>query len=116
MKTCSFRDAVPWPKSEGLFCNTDEPQARYSLMACRNLFCRCCHPFNHYKRNQTWPVVDFIYSSKHQFINGYTTYLNCPAVGVIIILEYLMWYFYDCNLDMYDFECHLCFNMSMWSI
>jgi hypothetical protein len=80
MKTCSFRGAELCPTSEGLFCEKNEPQARYTLQSCDNLFCLCCHPRNSSKKSQPWPVVDFVSSSMHQFINGYTTYLNCPAV------------------------------------
>ncbi len=80
MKTCSFHGAEPRSNIEGLFCGNDEPQARYKLTACGNLFCTCCHPINIGQRSQTWSVVDFVSSSMHQFVNGYTTYLNCPAV------------------------------------
>ncbi|CAF4171123.1 unnamed protein product, partial [Rotaria sordida] len=46
MKTCSFRGAQPPSNIEGLFCGRDEPQARYSLVPCDNLFCQCCLPLN----------------------------------------------------------------------
>ncbi len=84
MKTCSFRGAEPQSNMEGLFCGKDEPQARYALLPCGNLFCPCCHPRNSQNRSQPWPVIDFASSSTHQFVNGYTTYLNCPAVYVFI--------------------------------
>ena len=32
------------------------------------------------EKSRPWLVVDFQSSSMHQFLNGYTTYLNCPAV------------------------------------
>jgi hypothetical protein len=84
MKTCSFRGAQPRSILEGLFCGEDEPEARYAMLACDNLFCPCCHPSNNWKKTQAWPVVDFVSSSIHQFVNGYTTYLNCPAVYIVI--------------------------------
>ena len=80
MKTCSFREAEPRSILEGLFCGKDEPKAPYELTPCNNLFCPCCHPRNHWRKSQSWSVVDFQSSSMHQFVNGYTTYLNCPAV------------------------------------
>ena len=80
MKTCSFRGAQPPSNSEGLFCGLNEPEGRYVIQPCWNLFCPCCHPVNHSKKTNAWPVVDFISSSTHRFTNGYTTYLNCPAV------------------------------------
>lgn len=80
MKTCSFRGAQPHPGIEGLFRGKDEPQARYSWIPCHNLFCNCCFPLNQHNKSQSWSVVDFASSSTHQFVNGYTTYLNCPVV------------------------------------
>jgi hypothetical protein len=83
MKTCSFRGAEPLLSNnieQGLFCGKDEPQERYLMHPCSNLFCPCCNPRNNSKKSQSWPVVDFISSSKHQFVNGYITYLNCSAV------------------------------------
>ena len=83
MKTCSFREAQPQSHSEGLFCGQDEPQASYRMVPCGSLFCPCCHPSNTQKKSQPWPIIDFDSSSMHQFVNGYTTYLNAPAVCVL---------------------------------
>ena len=82
MKTCCFRGA--WPRSafDGLFCGDDEPEASYKLSPCTHPLCRCCHPLNADRRSQPWPVISFTTSAAHRFLNGYTTYLNCPAVGV----------------------------------
>ena len=80
MKTCSFRGATPRSNTEGLFCGKDEPQARYAVTPCGDLFCPCCHPLNSWKKSQPWLVLDFVSSSSHRFLNGYITYLNCPAV------------------------------------
>lgn len=94
MKTCSFRGATPRLISEGLFCGQDKPEAKYSMVPCGNLFCQCCHPVNSYKKNQPWPVIDFTTSSKHEFVNGYTTYLNCPAV--CFYFNYIRFLFFFC--------------------
>ncbi len=81
MKTCSFRGAKPCINSEdGLFCGEDEPKAQYTMVPWDSLFCSCCYPRKHWSKSQPWPVVNFVSSSMHQFVNGYTTYLNCPAV------------------------------------
>jgi hypothetical protein len=80
MKTCSFREADPRSNIEGLFCGQDESEARYTMVPCRQLFCPCCYPPYQHEPSQPWTVVDFVSSSMHQFANGYTTYLNCPAV------------------------------------
>ena len=80
MKTCSYGGAQPRSNIEGLFCGVDEPEARYLMYPCRNLFCLCCYPYNQSAKTQSWPVVDFISSSTHRFVNKYTTYLNCPVV------------------------------------
>ena len=80
MKTCSFRGAEPTSTTAGLFCDKHEPLAGYTMVPCGNLSCLCCHPINSGKKSQSWSVVDFFSSSMHQFVNGYTTYLNCPAV------------------------------------
>ena len=80
MKTCSFRGADPSRFNIiGLFCDQDEPEVRYTMVPCGDLFCPCCHP-----GNQLWLVVDFVSSGMDQFVNGYTTYLSCPAVSVSI--------------------------------
>ena len=88
MKTCSFRGAQPRSHLEGLFCSKDKPQANYSMIPCQKPFCTCCHPVNNEKKTQPWPaVVNFASSSMHQFINGYTTYLNCPAVCIVFLIK-----------------------------
>ncbi len=89
MKTCSFREAQPRSIIEGLFCGKDEPKAQYELTPCNNLFCPCCHPRNQWRQSQPWSIVDFQSSSMHQFVNGYTTYLNCPVV-CYFSLKYLI--------------------------
>jgi hypothetical protein len=80
MKTCSYGDAQPRSDIEGLFCGMDEPEARYSMHPCESFYCLCCYPYNQAEKTQSWSVVDFMSSATHRFVNGYTTYLNCPAV------------------------------------
>ena len=82
MKTCSFRDARPRSVDEGIFCGINEPEARYSMTPCQDKDCNCCYPYDGYEPTKPWTVVDFATSSTHRFLNGYTTYLNCPAVRV----------------------------------
>ena len=83
MKTCSFRGAQPQSVHEGLFCDKNGPNARYQMAPCGNQFCTCCFPAFHWKKSQPWTVVDFVSSSTHQFLNGYTTYLNFPVVCIL---------------------------------
>ncbi|CAF0955805.1 unnamed protein product [Rotaria sordida] len=99
MKTCSFRGAEPRSKIEGLFCGRDELQARYTLTPCGNLFCLCCHSLNSHKKIQKWSVVDFNSNSTHRFVNGYTTYLNCPATCTTSNVVYAM----TCPCGHYDY-------------
>ncbi|CAF3025410.1 unnamed protein product [Rotaria sp. Silwood2] len=99
MKTCSFRGAEPRSNIEGLFCGKDVPQARYSVFPCSNLFCLCCHPLHSHKKSQSWSVVEFVSSSMHQFVNGYTTYLNCPATCTTSNVVYAM----TCPCGQYDY-------------
>ena len=91
MKTCSFRGAEPTSTTAGLFCDKHEPSAGYTMVPCGNLSCLCCHPINSGKKSQSWSVVDFFSSSMHQFVNGYTTYLNCPAVCFSQIFQCNKW-------------------------
>jgi len=75
MKTCSFRDAQPRSKIEGIFC-LDVPQCHYALIPCHN--CKLClTPTNNTSYQQ--PSVVFNRYEKHHFINGYESILNCPA-------------------------------------
>ena len=90
MKTCSFRGADPSRfNNEGLFCGNDAPQPSYDLLPCGQESCSCCFPANQSNKSQPWLVVDFQSSSMHQFLNGYTTYLNCPAVCFQAIFGYI---------------------------
>ena len=75
MKTCSFRNAQPRSKDEGLFC-IDEPDVRYGIIACSN--CPLCKPkYDVDLRGQ--PTIYFGPNQEFQFLNGYRTILNCNA-------------------------------------
>ncbi|CAF1336713.1 unnamed protein product [Adineta steineri] len=102
MKTCSFRGAKPQSIMESLFCGEDEPHARYTMSPCVNPFCSCCHNSSatgNGAQHQLGPVVDFSTSSMHQFLNGYTTYLNCPATCRTSNVIYTM----TCPCGYYDY-------------
>ncbi|CAF1566022.1 unnamed protein product [Adineta steineri] len=101
MKTCSFRGAEPHAITKGLFCGNDEPHARYAMSPCVNPFCPCCHPsrMDDRTQNQLRPVADFATSSMHQFLNGYTTYLNCPVTCRTSNVIYTM----TCPCGHYDY-------------
>ncbi|CAF5028498.1 unnamed protein product [Rotaria magnacalcarata] len=85
MKTCRFRDAEPCPSIQGLFCNDESPKARYSMVPCGTANCPCCHSIEN--------------SSNHRFINGYTTYLNCPVTCTTSNVVYVM----TCPCGQYEF-------------
>jgi hypothetical protein len=107
MKTCSFRGADPSQLNmKGLFCEKDEPVVKYQMVPCGDLFCSCCYySRNNPQRNQSWTPIDFSTSSTHEFVNGYTTYLNCPAVcfylEILPFLSFASSMNYFCiNLDL----------------
>ncbi|CAF2260402.1 unnamed protein product [Rotaria magnacalcarata] len=85
MKTCRFRDAEPCPSIPGLFCNDESPKARYSMVPCGTTNCPCCHSIEN--------------SSSHRFVNGYTTYLNCPATCTTSNIVFVM----TCPCGQYEF-------------
>ncbi|CAF4219235.1 unnamed protein product, partial [Rotaria magnacalcarata] len=85
MKTCRFRDAEPCPSIQGLFCNDESPKARYSMVPCGTTNCPCCHSIEN--------------SSSHRFVNGYTTYLNCPATCTTSNIVFVM----TCPCGQYEF-------------
>ncbi|CAF4334779.1 unnamed protein product, partial [Rotaria magnacalcarata] len=85
MKTCRFRDTEPCSSMQGLFCNDESPKARYSMVPCGTTNCPCCHSIEN--------------SSNHRFINGYTTYLNCPATCTTSNVVYVM----TCPCGQYEF-------------
>ncbi|CAF1339092.1 unnamed protein product [Adineta steineri] len=103
MKTCSYRETADSYSidnmSKGLFYDKDELQTRYNLIPCDSLFCSCCHPRNTTKRSHSWSVIDFQSSSTHQFVNGYTTYLNWPATCDTSNIIYAM----TCPCQQYDY-------------
>ena len=116
MKTCSIRRAQPRSNTEGLFCVIDEPQATHAFVLCGDVLCSCCLPLHTFQKSQFWPIVKFASKSMHQFINGYTTYLNCPAVGTFGIVSTIEIHIICSTIDMFNIEHNLCSDMSMWSI
>ncbi|CAF1561793.1 unnamed protein product, partial [Rotaria sordida] len=54
---------------------------------------------NTYKKSQPWPIVNFASSSMHRFLNGYTTYLNCPPTCTTSNIIYAM----TCPCGHYDY-------------
>ena len=118
MKTCSFRGAQPRSLVEDLFCQENEPEIKYGMTTCPGTSCSCCFPRYQWDKSQQWSVIDLTTSSFHRFINGYTTYLNCPVVSPILLTEIFSWliivvYAY---LDLFDEEYNLCNDMSLWQI
>ena len=84
MKTCSFRRAELRSIDEDLFCHGNEPERKYRMTNCTGTPCSCCFPCYQWDKSQQWPVIDYTASSSHRFLNGYTTYLNCPVVSPMI--------------------------------
>lgn len=80
MKTCSFAGAHPRSSTEGFFCGETEPEAKYTMVQCDDTSCECCYIQYTDRPKHFWSIVDFESSSSHRFLNGYTSYLNCPAV------------------------------------
>jgi hypothetical protein len=89
MKTCSFRGARPnLSHHEGLF-SLNEPQARYGMTPCHRRPCQFCFPcpqitairLQQQEQQQSIPVVRFLSTQKHRFVNGYEAILNCPTVS-----------------------------------
>ncbi|CAF5090192.1 unnamed protein product, partial [Rotaria magnacalcarata] len=70
---------------QGLFCNDESPKARYSMVPCGTTNCPCCHSIEN--------------SSSHRFVNGYTTYLNCPATCTTSNIVFVM----TCPCGQYEF-------------
>lgn len=87
MKTCRFRGSDPYPATQGLFCSDDGPFSKHWMLPCDKQECHGCYPINIHRRIQKWPVIDCVSSSKHQFVNGYRTYLNCPAVRSVLVVS-----------------------------
>ena len=114
MKTCSFRSASPGSDIQGLFCKANGPKATYTMTPCGQRQCTFCHPVLQHRDARSWPVVDFDASSTHRFVNGYTIYLNCPAVCSCHIFcsneRRAYW-----HLDLHDNQHCLRDDMTVWS-
>ncbi|CAF3932155.1 unnamed protein product [Adineta steineri] len=75
MKTCTYRQAEPRLKDEGIYC-TINPQCRYGMTPCR--CCALCYEHNQSTNNKQYSVQFNLYQ-KHRFVNGYESILNCPS-------------------------------------
>ncbi|CAF1033361.1 unnamed protein product [Adineta steineri] len=75
MKTCTYRQAEPRLKDEGIYC-TINPQCRYWMTPCR--CCALCYEHNQPTNNKQYSVQFNLYQ-KHRFVNGYESILNCPS-------------------------------------
>jgi len=82
LKTCSFRQAKPI--EETIFCS-NTPEIRYHFTPCQKSTCSCCRPlFSRISSTEQIPAappLPFYNQGKYQFLNGYQTILNCPAVN-----------------------------------
>ncbi|CAF4063110.1 unnamed protein product, partial [Rotaria sordida] len=95
MKTCSFRDAQPRSKTEGIFCATI-PEYRYKITPCGQ--CKLCRtPIDMKYRSQA-PILFNCYG-KHQFVNRYESILNCPATCNTINIVYVL----TCLCGQFDY-------------
>ena len=115
MKTCSFQGATPRSSIRGLFCEENEPEPTYRMSPCRALFCSCCRPTYTWRAFPRWRVVAFADSPMHRFVNGYTTYLNCPAVSNSRIDDNIHQQNAVFTLDVRHLEYHLRHDVSLWS-
>lgn len=113
MRTCSSRRVRPRLPSQCLFCEENEPTPTYRMSRCRSLFCSCCHPNYLWSVTPRWCVVSFGNSPLHRFLNGYTTYLNCPAVTTTIEQATTVT---RCILDVQYLEHHLRHDVPMRSL
>lgn len=79
IKTCNYNGAQPRQVNsnefEGIFCRL-LPEARYCFQPCQQIDCRSCSIL---LNNETY--------HSHEFLNGYRTILNCPAVSIINLLK-----------------------------
>ncbi|CAF4286459.1 unnamed protein product, partial [Adineta steineri] len=85
MKTCSFRGSGIHlsPHFHGIF-SLIEPYGNYGMTACQKLNCHFCSPpsdvSNRIQKYQS--PVKFSSIQEHQFLSGYRSILNCPAVSL----------------------------------
>jgi len=105
---------VPRIRKFPLFPPCAEPRERYEMSPCGEQSCLCCRSVNIERRPYRWPVVNFENTSKHRFCKDYISFLNCPAVSVIVSIGWILWR--EFNLDMFYKEYYLCDDMSMWWI
>ena len=54
------------------------------MVPCRTNHCQYCHSMENRNQTSSRSAIDFENSSQHRFVNGYTSYLNCPAVCILL--------------------------------
>lgn len=88
MKTSSFHQALIDSGfhigKDGLFCGDLKPKSRFTMLPCGKRSCSFCHAINssppRADQLSVTSAVNFLCNSMHEFVNGYTTYLNGPVV------------------------------------
>lgn len=95
MKTCSFRNAQPRSKIEGIFCSKI-PECHYKMTPCGQ--CSLCQTSVDMRYRQQAPVL-FNRREKHRFVNGYESILNCPVTCNTRNIIYVL----TCLCGQYDY-------------
>lgn len=99
MKTCSYRGAQPRSIHEGIFC-LEPPQCLYAMSKCNQ--CELCTPLN-----SNVSSVLFEHFSKHRFVNGYESILNCPVDCNTKNFIYVL----TCPCNQFDYICETKFTL-----
>ncbi|CAF3390738.1 unnamed protein product [Rotaria sp. Silwood2] len=103
MKTCSFRDAKPRSKIEGIFCATI-PECRYTMRSCGHYrLCRTSIDMQY----RLQPPVIFNRYEKHRFVNGYESILNCPATCTTTNIIYVL----TCVCNQFDYISETAYSL-----
>ncbi|CAF2782366.1 unnamed protein product [Rotaria sp. Silwood2] len=104
MKTCSFRDAQPRSKTEGIFCVTI-PECRYKITPCGH--CKLCRTPVDMKYRSQAPIL-FNRYGKHQFVNRYESILNCPATCNTTNIIYVL----TCLCGQFDYVSETAYTLA----
>lgn len=110
VKTCRWKKSQLGTNSQSLFCLIPRT-TRYGMKQCKDKSCQVC-----YERlditDRFEKAINFSNDQIHQFVNNYMVYLNCDVVSMSMFCIIYEIFF----IDLYNIECHLCFDMSMSSI
>ncbi|CAF1237545.1 unnamed protein product [Rotaria sp. Silwood1] len=104
MKTCSFRDAQPRSKTEGIFCAT-LPECRYKITPCGH--CKLCRTPVDMKYRSQAPIL-FNRYGKHEFVNRYQSILNCPATCNTTNIIYVL----TCLCGQFDYVSETAYTLA----